>query len=81
MEFAEQVHTESMSTDNDLVLITERIDVLSTIQSVKDDAAGAISTFMGTTRDNFEGLFYETTLVCTFLSYKMHREKGNVIGI
>lgn len=39
----------------DFVSISDKIDVLGTVNMVRDDSAGAVSTFMGTTRDNFEG--------------------------
>mmetsp|Transcript_24735 Transcript_24735/g.41828 ORF Transcript_24735/g.41828 Transcript_24735/m.41828 type:complete len:158 (-) Transcript_24735:180-653(-) len=53
MEFTSD--TEPNANTNDFVQITENIDVMRTIDLVKDDTAGAISTFMGTTRNNFEG--------------------------
>eukprot|EP01112_Ceratiomyxa_fruticulosa_P004493 TRINITY_DN1502_c0_g1_i1.p1 TRINITY_DN1502_c0_g1~~TRINITY_DN1502_c0_g1_i1.p1 ORF type:complete len:193 (-),score=42.55 TRINITY_DN1502_c0_g1_i1:203-781(-) len=40
----------------DSILITsDRIDVSEAVKCVQHDGAGAISTFIGTTRDNFQG--------------------------
>lgn len=61
MEFNEQATTTAEFNTNDVVLISENIDIMSTLAMVKDDTAGAISTFMGTTRNNFEGI---VTLLC-----------------
>lgn len=59
MEFDEKSSTAPSTIEcnaNNFVSISENIDVMRTIDLVKDDSAGAISTFMGTTRDNFEGM-------------------------
>ena len=57
MEFNEQAAaTSQINNTDDFVLISENIDVMNTLAMVKDDTAGAISTFMGTTRNNFEGI-------------------------
>lgn len=57
MEFNEQAAaTAQINNTDDFVLISENIDVMNTLAMVKDDTAGAISTFMGTTRNNFEGI-------------------------
>lgn len=68
MEFAEEATAQQGTNTiddavnpNDFVQITESIDVMGTIALVKDDTAGAISTFMGTTRDNFEGSMCDLT--------------------
>jgi molybdopterin synthase catalytic subunit len=37
------------------VLTADRIDISAVIDAVRDDGAGAISTFIGTTRNTFEG--------------------------
>jgi molybdopterin synthase catalytic subunit len=55
MEFSEHDISSVEDNVNDFVVISENIDVMNTIDLVKDDTAGAISTFMGTTRNNFEG--------------------------
>ena len=63
MEFTDEVEpTVNIVNPNDFVQITDSIDVMGTIELVKDDTAGAISTFMGTTRDNFEGTDRATLL-------------------
>lgn len=42
--------------DDDIVGLTYRpIDELQEVERVKDGTAGAVCTFIGTTRDNFEG--------------------------
>ena len=46
---------DSSGGGGDLVQLSDKIDILSTVDSVRDDSAGAVSTFMGTTRDSFEG--------------------------
>lgn len=55
-ELNDQATATSELSAEDYVLISEKIDIMSTLAIVMDDAAGAISTFMGTTRNNFEGL-------------------------
>lgn len=40
-----------------LRLVEERIETTEVIDDVRDNSAGAISTFIGTTRDHFEGSF------------------------
>ena len=46
-------------------LSTDRIDINGVIASVQDTSAGATSSFIGTTRDNFEG-FYTFVLLDGF---------------
>lgn len=45
------------SPEGDMAALTHDVlDVLKITQSVQSDQAGAIATFIGTTRDNFKGL-------------------------
>lgn len=44
--------------NRDVVTLTfQNLDLTETTKMVMDNSAGAISTFIGTTRDNFEGIF------------------------
>ena len=48
-----------------LRLIEESIETTNVIDAVRDPSAGAISTFIGTTRDHFESKFF-------FVSFLMY---------
>lgn len=47
---------DAASAETYIELTLERIDEMMVIDRVKDSAAGAVSSFFGTTRDNFQGM-------------------------
>lgn len=45
-----------IETKDFVVLSSDNIDINAAIETTRDSAAGAVSTFIGTTRNTFEGM-------------------------
>lgn len=48
--------TQSTELGDTLALTYDKLDTEAIVASVKDDGAGAIATFIGTTRNTFQGM-------------------------
>ena len=50
------------ATGDSFVLTYDPLDTTAIIESVRDNGAGALALFVGTTRDNFNGTIHEQLL-------------------
>ena len=57
---------ESSDENRKLILSSNKLEINNAVEFVKDDSAGAISSFIGTTRNNFD------EKIVTYLEYEAY---------
>ena len=60
------IAAELRTPEGTFVLTYDKLDSEAIIQSVQDDAAGAIAVFIGTTRNSFQGASHNSFVLLVF---------------